>query len=187
MNVQPMPLDGVLLIEPKVFGDARGFFMEVYNAGRYDEAGLTSTFVQDNLSLSGNAILRGLHLQNPHAQDKLVYVLAGEVFDVVVDLRVGSPTFAKWTAARLSAENRHQLFVPKGFAHGFCVLSDEALFAYKCSDLYTPAAELSVRWDDPDLAIDWPIEAPRVSEKDAAAPYLKDLDQARLPCFATRA
>ena len=187
MNVQPMPLDGVLLIEPKVFGDARGFFMEVYNAGRYDEAGLTSTFVQDNLSLSGNAILRGLHLQNPHAQDKLVYVLAGEVFDVVVDLRVGSPTFAKWTAARLSAENRHQLFVPKGFAHGFCVLSDEALFAYKCSDLYTPAAELSVRWDDPDLAIDWPIEAPRVSEKGAAAPYLKDLDQARLPCFATRA
>ena len=187
MNVQPMPLDGVLLIEPKVFGDARGFFMEVYNAGRYDEAGLTSTFVQDNLSLSGNAILRGLQLQNPHAQDKLVYVLAGEVFDVVVDLRVGSPTFAKWTAARLSAENRHQLFVPRGFAHGFCALSDEALFAYKCSDLYTPAAELSVRWDDPDLAIDWPIEAPRVSEKDAAAPYLKDLDQARLPCFATRA
>ena len=187
MNVQPTPLDGVLLIEPKVFGDTRGFFMEIYNAGRYDEAGLTSTFVQDNLSFSGNAILRGLHLQNPHAQDKLVYVLAGEVFDVVVDLRVGSPTFANWTAARLSAENGHQLFVPKGFAHGFCVVSDEALFAYKCSDLYTPAAELSVRWDDPDLAIDWPIEAPRVSDKDAAAPYLRDLDQARLPRFADRA
>lgn len=183
MNVRPTPLDEVLLIEPRVFGDARGFFMETYNTGRYGEAGVAVTFVQDNLSLSRRGILRGLHLQNPNGQDKLVYVLRGEVYDVAVDVRVGSPSFGRWTAAYLSAENKHQLFVPKGFAHGFCVVSDEALFAYKCTDLYQPAAELAVRWDDKDLAIDWPIEAPALSDKDAAAPLLKDIDPARLPRY----
>ena len=169
MIIETTPLAGLLLIKPDVYGDARGFFQETWNLRRYTEAGLDRHFVQDNLSLSRRGILRGLHFQNPRPQGKLVHVLQGEVFDVAVDVRADSPTFGQWYGAVLSSENHHQLFVPEGFAHGFCVLSDTALFAYKCTDFYNPEAEFSIQWNDPQLAIDWPIENPELSEKDRHA------------------
>lgn len=183
MEVTPTQLEEVLLIKPRVFGDERGFFLETWAANRYAQAGLPSSFVQDNLSRSRGGILRGLHLQNPHAQGKLVYVLEGSVFDVAVDVRVGSPTFGKFASATLSAENKHQLYVPPGFAHGFCVTSDHALFAYKCTDLYHPENELSVLWNDPALGIPWPIESPQLSAKDEAGSPLAEIPECKLPRF----
>ena len=180
MKVTELALPGVLLIEPKVFGDARGFFMETFHQGRYAEHGMRQPFVQDNVSLSRRGVLRGLHLQNPNPQGKLVSVLKGEVFDVAVDVRVGSPHFGRWAGATLSADNKHQLWVPPGFAHGFLVTSDEALFVYKCTDLYNPPAEQGIMWNDPDIGIDWPMAEPALSARDAASPRLRDVPQDRL-------
>lgn len=180
MNVIKCDLDGSLVLEPKVFGDARGFFFEQWNRRRFAEAGIELDFVQDNVSLSRRGILRGLHAQNPHPQGKLVSVLQGEVYDVVVDLRRGSPTFGRWEAVTLSAENKRQFYIPPGFAHGFAVVSETALFHYKCTEYYSPKDELTVRWDDPDLGIPWPVREPLLSAKDAAAPLLKDIPVDRL-------
>jgi dTDP-4-dehydrorhamnose 3,5-epimerase len=180
MNVLTTPLPGVLVIEPKVFGDARGFFVETWQAERYAEAGLPP-FVQDNLSLSAHGVLRGLHYQEPDAQGKLVQVLEGEVFDVAVDIRMGSETFGQWHGVTLSAENKRQFYVPAGFAHGFVVTSERALFAYKCSELYRPEHDHSLRWDDPALAIEWPVDQPTLSAKDSAAPALNDISHDDLP------
>ncbi|WP_095082178.1 dTDP-4-dehydrorhamnose 3,5-epimerase [Pseudomonas sp. Irchel s3h17] len=178
MNVVATELPGVLIIEPKVFGDERGFFYESFNARAFKEAtGLDTHFVQDNHSRSQKGVLRGLHYQLQNTQGKLVRVTAGEVLDVAVDIRRSSPHFGKWVAVRLSAENHRQLWVPEGFAHGFVVLSDFAEFLYKTTDYYTPSAERSIRWDDPDLGIDWQLdEAPRLSAKDEAGAFLKDAD-----------
>jgi len=187
MKVLETPLAGALIIEPRVFGDQRGFFLETWSRSRYAEAGIDVDFVQDNLSSSRRGVLRGLHFQNPLAQGKLVYVLAGEVFDVAVDLRRGSPTFGGWHGVVLSGENKRQFWVPPGFAHGFCVTSETALFAYKCTELYAPQNERSIRWDDPDLAIDWPVTAPQVSDKDRVAPLLADIDPGDFFSFAGKA
>jgi dTDP-4-dehydrorhamnose 3,5-epimerase len=183
MEVIPQSLPEVLLLKPKVFGDPRGYFIETYNAERYQSAGIPLAFVQDNLSKSRRGILRGLHLQNPHTQGKLVSVVEGEVFDVAVDVRVGSPNFGKWVSAVLSAENHHQLWVPPGFAHGFAVTSESALFSYKCTDLYHPEAEVGVAFDDPALGIPWPVSAPELSAKDKANLPLSQIDPAKLPRY----
>ncbi len=183
MKISETKLPGVMVIEPKVFGDVRGFFMETWNQARYADMGLPMNFVQDNLSFSQRGVLRGLHFQNPYAQGKLVYVLQGEVFDVAVDIQVGSPTFGQWTGVRLSGENKRQFYIPEGFAHGFCVLSETALFAYKCTESYQPQAEQGVIWNDPDLKIDWPVEQPLLSEKDKAYPRLKEIERGRLPQY----
>jgi dTDP-4-dehydrorhamnose 3,5-epimerase len=175
-------LPTVLLFEPRVFRDERGTFRELYNAERYEATGLEARFVQDNLSRSARGVLRGLHLQHPRAQGKLVTVLSGAVFDVAVDVRRGSPTFGRWTGYTLTAENAQQLWVPPGFAHGFLVLEEETLFSYKCTDVYSPSHELTVRWDDPAIGIRWPDAAPRLSPKDAEAPRLAELAD-RLPPF----
>jgi len=180
MNVIPTALDGVLIIEPDVFADARGFFMESWNARRYRERGIDVDVVQDNLSFSRKGVLRGLHFQNPSPQGKLVSVLAGEVFDVAVDIRVGAPTFGAWTSVILSSENNRQFYVPEGFAHGFVVLSDEALVNYKCTALYDGDADGGIRWNDPALNIAWPVEAPILSPKDAQAPFLHEVPAERL-------
>ncbi len=174
MKISETELPGVLLLEPKRFGDDRGFFMELFHAKRYSEAGIPGPFVQDNFSRSAKGILRGLHFQQPHAQGKLVQVFAGAVYDVAVDIRRGSPTFGKWVGVELSADNRRQLWVPAGFAHGFCVLSESADFHYKCTELYSPASEHGIAWNDPDLGIPWPVKSPLLSPKDAAAPRLED-------------
>jgi dTDP-4-dehydrorhamnose 3,5-epimerase len=168
MKVIETSLPGVLIIEPKVFGDERGFFYESFNAKAFEKAtGLNPQFVQDNHSRSQKGVLRGLHYQLQNTQGKLVRVTAGEVLDVAVDIRRSSPNFGQWEAVRLSAENHRQLWVPEGFAHGFVVLSDFAEFLYKTTDYYTPSAERSIRWDDPTLAIDWQLEeAPQLSAKD---------------------
>ena len=181
MKVEHTALPGVLILEPKVFGDARGFFMETWNRSRYAEAGLPGEFVQDNVSYSRHGVLRGLHYQSPRAQGKLVHVLEGEVFDVAVDVRVGSPTFGRWAGATLSAQNRRQLWIPPGFAHGFCVTGETALFCYKCTELYAPEHEGSILWNDPAIGIAWPLEHPTLSAKDAAAPPLAAVSPARLP------
>jgi dTDP-4-dehydrorhamnose 3,5-epimerase len=181
MRVVPTDLPGVTILEPRVFGDSRGYFLETYNQARYREAGIGETFVQDNLSLSGRGVLRGLHFQNPHPQSKLVTVLEGEVHDVAVDIRVGSPTFGKFVAVVLSGENKRQLYIPSGFAHGFCVTSERALFFYKCTDFYAPECECGVLWNDPEIGIPWPIERPTLSPKDENYPHLKDVDPSRLP------
>lgn len=183
MNVIKTDLPGVLIIEPRVFGDARGFFIETWHQGKYADLGLPERFVQDNLSRSTKGVLRGLHYQHPQAQGKLVYVLDGEVFDVAVDVRVGSPTFGRWVGVTLSAENKRQMYVPPGFAHGFCVTSDSVLFAYKCTDFYNPKTEGSVCWNDPAIGIVWPIAQPSLSDKDRVAPLLKDVPRERLPLY----
>ncbi len=180
MNILETPLPGVLIIEPNVFGDARGFFLETWQAERYAEAGLPP-FVQDNLSLSAKGVLRGLHYQEPDAQGKLVQVLQGEVFDVAVDIRRGSDTFGHWHGVDLSAGNKRQFYVPPGFAHGFVVTSDTALFAYKCTALYRPQHDHSLRWNDPDIGIAWPIAEPTLSAKDSDAPRLADILPDELP------
>jgi dTDP-4-dehydrorhamnose 3,5-epimerase len=180
MNVLAGQLEGLVVIEPRVFGDARGFFMESWNLHKYQDAGVRAPFVQDNISVSRRGALRGLHFQNPHPQGKLVSVLQGEVLDVVVDLRLRSASFGKWEAVQLSSENKRQFYIPPGFAHGFLVLSDTAMFHYKCTEFYSPKDELTLRWNDPDLGIRWPIENPIVSEKDAKGMLLKDVPRERL-------
>ena len=183
MKARPGGIEGLVIIEPSVFGDERGFFMESYSRDRYAEAGLPREFVQDNVSLSARGILRGLHLQHPNGQGKLCQVLQGEVFDVAVDVRVGSPTFGRWEGVTLSSENKRQFYVPPGFAHGFCVLSERALFSYKCTDFYSAPSELGVAWNDPEIGTDWPLDAPQLSAKDAKNPCLKDISVEKLPHY----
>ncbi|WP_353572437.1 dTDP-4-dehydrorhamnose 3,5-epimerase [Candidatus Albibeggiatoa sp. nov. BB20] len=176
MKVTRLDIPEVVLIEPKVFGDERGFFLESFNVQRYAElAGIDAHFVQDNHSRSAKNVLRGLHFQKQHPQGKLVQVSSGAVFDVAVDIRKDSTTFGQWVGATLTAEAHNQLYVPPGFAHGFCVLTDTADFHYKCTDYYHPEDEGSLIWNDPDIGIEWPIDAPVLSGKDAQAKCLKDL------------
>jgi dTDP-4-dehydrorhamnose 3,5-epimerase len=174
VRVESTQLPGVLRIEPTVFGDARGFFVETFQSDRYSAAGISGPFVQDNLSRSAQGTLRGLHFQEPKAQGKLVQVVRGAVWDVAVDVRRESPSFGKWVGIELTEENRLQLWIPPGFAHGFCVLSESADFFYKCTELYAPEYERTVRWNDPALGILWPISEPRLSSKDATAPSLAE-------------
>lgn len=183
MKVTTANIPGLFIIEPVVHGDERGFFMESYSRDRYVEAGLPAEFVQDNLSFSERGILRGLHLQNPHAQGKLCSVLRGEVFDVAVDVRVGSPTFGRWEGLILSEQNKKQFYVPPGFAHGFCVLSEHALFSYKCTDFYSAPDELGIAWNDLDIGIEWPIQSPRLSKKDQENRKLADIAESELPSY----
>jgi dTDP-4-dehydrorhamnose 3,5-epimerase len=183
MKLVPTELDEVLVIDPQVFEDPRGFFMETYHRKRYEELGIREIFCQDNLSFSSRNTLRGLHYQFPHAQAKLVQVLQGEIFDVAVDIRRGSPSFGRAVAVTLSERNRRQLFIPKGFAHGFCVLSETALFAYKCSDFYASDCDRGVLWSDPAIGIRWPVEGPLLSVKDQALPLLENIPPERLPAF----
>ena len=176
MKVVQTKLKDCVVIEPKIFGDERGFFLETFQLSRYaEEAGITLPFVQDNHSRSSKGVLRGLHFQIKKPQGKLVRVVKGEVYDIAVDIRPDSNTFGKWEGVILSEENKKQLWVPPGFAHGFVVLSDVADFEYKCTDYYDPSDEGSILWNDPDLNIDWPIPDPILSEKDRLAPCLKDI------------
>lgn len=175
MRVIPTELEGVLLIEPDVFQDARGFFMETYHATRYAQAGIEGPFVQDNFSWSMRGTVRGLHYQLKQAQGKLVMVPYGAVFDVVLDIRKGSPTFGKWYGVELSAENRLQLYIPPGYAHGFCVTSDAAAFLYKCTQFYSPSDERGILWNDGSLGIAWPVAEPLLSSKDRAYKPLADM------------
>ena len=183
MNIIETSIEGVLIFEPKVFADARGFFMETWSRDRYRKAGVDAAFVQDNVSSSSKGVLRGLHYQCPRPQGKLVQVLQGEVLDVAVDIRVGSPTFGRAVTCVLSQENHRQFYVPQGFAHGFCVLSETALFSYKCTDFYCPECDGGVLWNDPEIGIDWPIAEPILSEKDTKLPRLKDIPKDRLPVY----
>lgn len=183
MKLIASSLPGCVLIEPAVFGDSRGFFFETWNAERYAEQGLPGNFVQSNVSSSERGVLRGLHYQWPRPQGKLVTVLQGEVYDVAVDIRQGSPTFGRWEAFILSGENRRQLWIPPGFAHGFAVLSDTALFNYLCTDVYVKEADAAIRWNDAELAVDWPLSAPSLSAKDQQAPFLQDIPKDRLPVY----
>ncbi|MGB7414352.1 MAG: dTDP-4-dehydrorhamnose 3,5-epimerase [Thermosynechococcaceae cyanobacterium] len=176
MNVRETPLPGVIILEPKIYQDDRGLFFESYQHDRYQSAGLHKTFVQDNLSRSTKGVLRGLHYQIQHPQGKLVSVAAGAVFDVCVDIRQGSPTFGQWFGEVLSDKNYWQMYIPQGFAHGFCVLSEIAIFTYKCTDFYAPQDEYCLRWNDPTISIDWPITTPLLSKKDAEAPLWADID-----------
>jgi dTDP-4-dehydrorhamnose 3,5-epimerase len=181
MEVISLEIPDVKLVKPRVFPDDRGFFMQTYHYEQYRDAGIDVRFVQDNWSRSTKGVLRGLHYQFEHAQDKLVSVIRGEVFDVAVDIRKGSPTFGKWVGAILSGENHHQMFVPKGFAHGFCVLSDEVDFVYKCSDFYTPGDEYGIRWSDSSIGIAWPLTDVLVSAKDQMTPQLSGVLGKDLP------
>lgn len=183
MKLIETALSGCKVIEPAVFGDDRGFFFETWNADRFAEHGLPGTFVQSNVSASAKGVLRGLHYQWPRPQGKLVTVLEGEVYDVAVDIRRGSPTFGRWEAVVLSAENKRQFWIPEGFAHGFAVLSERALFSYLCTDVYVKESDAGIRWNDADIALDWPISAPTLSAKDEVAPFLKDIHEDRLPVF----
>ncbi len=181
MNIITTQLEGVVIIEPEVFRDNRGFFAETYNQKRYEKYGINCIFVQDNLSYSQQNTLRGLHFQIKHPQAKLVQVISGEIFDVAVDIRPDSTTFGKWTGAYLSDKNKRQLFIPQGFAHGFSVLSETAYFSYKCSDYYFPQDEGGIVWSDPDIHIDWPVTNPIISEKDKQLPCLSELLPEQLP------
>lgn len=175
MEVTEQDLPGVMLIEPDVYSDERGAFLETWNARDYGKHGVDVSFVQDNLSRSRKHVLRGLHFQNPRSQGKLISVLEGEVYDVVVDIRSDSETFGEWTGTTLSSENARQLYVPEGFAHGFVVTSEQALFHYKCTDFYHPETEGVIRWNDPSLDIDWPVDDPVLSDRDREAPLLEDI------------
>ncbi len=183
MKVIETGLPGCRVIEPAVFGDERGFFYEGWNADRFPQHELPSRFVQSNVSSSARGVVRGLHYQWPKPQGKLVSVLEGEVYDVAVDIRRGSPHFGRWTAAILSAENKRQMWIPEGFAHGFAVLSERALFSYLCTEVYDREADAAIRWNDGDIAIDWPISAPLLSDKDLRAPFLGEVAAGRLPEF----
>jgi dTDP-4-dehydrorhamnose 3,5-epimerase len=174
VNISTLEIPDVKLIQPKVYRDARGFFLESYSAKAFKDAGIDLTFVQDNHSRSVRGTLRGLHFQSSPGQAKLVRVVAGRIWDVAVDIRPDSPTFGKWVGAYLDEENHHQIFVPVGFAHGFCVISDHADVVYKVSALYDQATECSIRFDDPDLAVPWPVNEPTVSGRDREAPTFKD-------------
>jgi len=182
MNFLTTALPGVILVEPDVHRDGRGFFLESYHQEKYERGGIVGNFVQHNHSSSVRGTLRGLHAQLRRPQGKLVRAVHGEMFDVAVDIRVGSPTFGRWVGVRLSRENFRQIYVPPGFAHGFCVLSDTVDVEYKCSDLYDPGGEISVAWDDPQIGVEWPVAAPILSDKDARAPRLADLMD-RLPRY----
>lgn len=183
LRARPTGLPGVQVIEPDVYPDSRGYFLETFRADRYAAAGIPGALVQSNLSHSVRGVLRGLHYQLRRPQAKIIQAVRGEIFDVAADLRVGSPTFGRWTGLRLSEDNRLQLYVPEGFAHGFRVLSDVADVLYHCNDLYAPGDEFGVRWNDPDLAVDWPADEPILSAKDAALPFLAGIAPARLPVF----
>lgn len=180
MKVTPQRIQEVLLLEPKAFGDERGYFKETYSTRSFPGAPPVQ-FVQDNVSFSTRGILRGLHLQHPHDQGKLVMSVTGAIWDVAVDVRVGSPTFGQWVAAELSETNHHQFYVPPGFAHGFCVLSETAHVLYKCTDVYHPDCEVGIAFDDADIGVKWPIESPLVSDKDRKAPRLADIPADKLP------
>jgi dTDP-4-dehydrorhamnose 3,5-epimerase len=173
------PLEGLLVIEPRVFNDSRGYFYESFQQERYAQAGLP-LFVQDNVSHSSANTLRGLHFQQPRAQGKLVWVSQGSVWDVVVDIRASSPTFGQWFSITLTDKNHTQLFIPPGFAHGFCVISENAIFHYKCTDYYAPECERGIRWDDPKLNIPWPVNNPILSAKDSAYPTLHEITHEQL-------
>lgn len=175
MRVVKTALEGVLIIEPQIFEDPRGFFLETYHQSRYQASVCDLLFVQDNLSFSVKNTLRGLHFQRRHPQAKLVQALTGEIFDVTVDIRPDSATFGRWLGVQLSERNKRQLFVPEGFAHGFCVLSPTAHVAYKCSDYYRPDDEGGILWSDPAISIDWPVKTPLISEKDGRLPLLANL------------
>ncbi|MBP8304258.1 MAG: dTDP-4-dehydrorhamnose 3,5-epimerase [Phycisphaerae bacterium] len=182
MQIIKTSIPGILVFEPKVFRDTRGFFVETWNARRYRDAGITEEFVQDNISCSCKGTLRGLHFQHPGGQGKLAQVLAGRVFDVAVDIRVSSPSFGRWFGLELSSERCNQIYIPPGFAHGFCVLSDTALFSYKCTAYYDPRTEGGIRWDDPEIGIEWPPDtAPILSAKDARYGPLSQIARERLP------
>ncbi len=183
MNVISTDIEGVYILEPKVFGDDRGFFVETWSRDRYAEAGINETFVQDNISSSSKGVIRGLHYQNPQGQGKLVQVTRGEVLDVAVDIRVGSPTFGKAVSCLLSGENHRQFYIPVGFAHGFCVLSETAFFSYKCTDFYNAQTEGGILWNDPDIGIEWPVPEPILSSKDQTNPCLKDIPKKNLPVY----
>ena len=186
MNVTELSLPGVLLLEPRVYADRRGFFLEIYQQARYETQGVGGPFVQDNLSFSRRGVVRGLHYQLRRPQGKLVMAVAGEVLDVVVDIRRGSPTFGKWLSTGLSGESGRQLYIPPGYAHGFCVVSDSAVFLYKVTDYYEPGDEYGIRWDDPDLGIPWPVTEPVLSDRDRAWPALRKVLPEHLPEFAGR-
>ncbi|MES2314143.1 MAG: dTDP-4-dehydrorhamnose 3,5-epimerase [Pseudomonadota bacterium] len=183
MKIIETALPGALILEPQVFGDARGFFYESYNKDQWKEAGIDVDFVQSNVSRSARGVLRGLHYQWPNPQGKLVSVLEGEVYDVAVDIRRGSPTFGQSVGVMLTADNHRHFWVPEGFAHGFCVLSEFATFTYQCTALYDAKADAGVRWNDADLGIDWPLSAPLLSDKDGKTPLLRDVAPERLPIF----
>ena len=177
ITVTALPIEGLYSIEPKVFGDARGYFFESYNERDFHDAGLTLHFVQDNQSFSRKGVLRGLHFQKQHPQGKLVRVIQGEVYDVAVDIRPGSKTFGQYHGLILSGEKQNQFYISPGFAHGFVVLSESAIFTYKCTDYYHPEDEGGIRWDDPNLAIPWPVSDVQVSEKDTRLPYFRDIQK----------
>lgn len=183
MKIIQTALPGALIIEPQVFGDARGFFYESYNKGKWQDAGIKADFIQSNVSRSARGVLRGLHYQWPNPQGKLVSVLEGEVYDVAVDIRRGSPTFGQSAGVMLTADNHRHFWVPEGFAHGFCVLSEFATFTYQCTALYDAKADAGIRWNDADLGIDWPLSEPLLSDKDSKTPLLKDVAPERLPVF----
>ncbi|AEJ19472.1 dTDP-4-dehydrorhamnose 3,5-epimerase [Gracilinema caldarium] len=180
ITVTRLPIEGLFIIQPKVFGDARGYFLESFNERDFHDAGLTMRFVQDNQSFSRKGVLRGLHFQKKHPQGKLVRVIQGEVYDVAVDIRPGSSTFGHYYGLILSGEQHNQFYIPPGFAHGFVVLSETALFAYKCTDYYHPEDEGGIRWNDPELAIPWPLTDVQVSAKDAQLPYFTALQKEQL-------
>jgi dTDP-4-dehydrorhamnose 3,5-epimerase len=184
MKAERLELPDVVLIKPRIFHDDRGRFVEAWRDSTYRELGI-GPFVQDNVSVSRRNVLRGLHFQHPHGQGKLVSALRGRIVDVAVDVRTGSPTFGRWVGRELSDENGWQLYVPPGFAHGFMALSDEVVFSYKCTDYYTPASERTIRWNDPDIGIDWPVANPLVAPKDADAPTLAELATELLPPYAS--
>ena len=175
MKFEPTEIPDVIIIEPDVHRDARGFFLESYNERKYREAGLSASFVQDNHSRSMQGTLRGLHAQRRRPQGKLVRAIEGEIFDVAVDVRRGSPTFSRWVGVRLSAENFKQIYVPPGFAHGFCVLSERAQVEYKVTDFYDPTDELGLFWNDPEVGVQWPLQEPLLSAKDGSAPRLREI------------
>ncbi|MGD8369520.1 MAG: dTDP-4-dehydrorhamnose 3,5-epimerase [Desulfobacterales bacterium] len=181
MEIESTRLNGVLLVTPDIYRDRRGYFLETHHRRRYRQMGIDAEFVQDNLSYSVRGTLRGLHFQRTQPQAKLVTVLSGEIFDVAVDIRPGSPAFGQWVGVRLAAEQGRQLFIPEGFAHGFCVLSLRARVHYKCTDFYTPEDEGGILWSDPGIGIQWPVKSPLVSDKDGAFPTLANLGSGDLP------
>ncbi|RYZ88740.1 MAG: dTDP-4-dehydrorhamnose 3,5-epimerase [Proteobacteria bacterium] len=186
MEVTKGKLLDSLIIQPKKFGDHRGFFVETYQEKRYFEAGLDKRFVQDNLSASTHGVLRGLHYQHTYPQGKLVSVVKGEVFDVAVDIRKGSPTYGQWQSVILTEDSMNQFWVPPGFAHGFCVLSEMAIFAYKCTDIYHPETEIAIRWDDPAIGINWPIKDLKISAKDEKGILLSEVPEDLLTPYKAR-
>lgn len=182
MNIEPLELPDIRLIKPRVFRDERGAFFETWRDSAFRAHGI-GPFVQDNVSTSRRGVVRGLHFQEPHAQGKLVSVLHGRIFDAIVDVRFGSPTYRRWVSVELSAENCWQIYIPPGFAHGFQALTDDVIFSYKCTEYYAPEAEWTVRWDDPAIGIPWPLVDAIVAPKDAVAPLLEELSTESLPQY----